>query len=180
MYLYDQLNLFNYSHDIDVDSVSKCEASNQQEFQIVSPPMPCGVAWLINVLLELGVKTTHHGKEYHNNHWTTDDGVNCKITPKAKDHLLWHLPVLSKQDYFEFVVKEFVPGIKKLGIQPLDAWYTLYGECSQILTAGVTENPIIVSEILSSDGWQTLEQKLLDYVENLERKVVTASAGFQL
>ena len=100
---YDQLNLFNYSHDIDVDSVSKCEASNQQEFQIVSPPMPCGVAWLINVLLELGVKTTHHGKEYHNNHWTTDDGVNCKITPKAKDHLLWHLPVLSKQDYFEFV-----------------------------------------------------------------------------
>ena len=94
--------------------------------------------------------------------------------------LSWDIKPDHEQDYFEFVVKEFVPGIKKLGIQPLDAWYTLYGECSQILTAGVTENPIIMSEILSSDGWQTLEQKLLDYVENLERKVVTASAGFQL
>jgi len=94
--------------------------------------------------------------------------------------LSWDIKPDHEQDYFEFVVKEFVPGITKLGIQPVDAWYTLYGDCSQILTAGVTDDPKTMFEILSSDGWNALEHKLLDYVENLERKVVPASGGFQL
>jgi len=94
--------------------------------------------------------------------------------------LSWDIKPDHEQEYFEFVVREWVPGITKLGIQPIDAWYTLYGDCSQILTAGVTEDSNTMFEILESDGWHTLEQRLLDYVENLERKVVRASGGFQL
>lgn len=94
--------------------------------------------------------------------------------------LSWDIKPDLEHEYFEFVVREFVPGITKLGIQTIDAWYTLYGECSQILTAGVTEDSKTMLRILESEGWYTLENKLLDYVENLERKVVPASAGFQL
>ncbi|MDP7645325.1 MAG: hypothetical protein QGG60_11595, partial [Anaerolineales bacterium] len=83
-------------------------------------------------------------------------------------------------EYFEFVVREFVPGITKLGIKPTDAWYTLYGDCSQILTAGMAKDTDVVQEILSSEEWDALENRLLEFVENLERKVVPARQGFQL
>ena len=51
----------------------------------------------------------------------------------------WNIKAGVEQEYFEFVVREFVPGITKLGIQPTEAWYTVYGNRPQILTGGVAE-----------------------------------------
>ena len=81
--------------------------------------------------------------------------------------LSWDIKTDKEQEYFEFVVREFVPGLTKLGIQPIDAWYTLYGDCSQILTAGVTEDSSTMFDILESDGWHTLEDKLLVIFQDL-------------
>ena len=94
--------------------------------------------------------------------------------------LTWDIKLNLEQEYFDFVVREFVPGITQLGIKPTDAWYTLYGDCSQILTAGVAETKEKIQEILSSDEWESLETRLLDFVDNLEHKVVEARQGFQL
>jgi hypothetical protein len=94
--------------------------------------------------------------------------------------LTWDIKLNLEQEYFDFVVREFVPGITQLGIKPTDAWYTLYGECSQILTAGVVETKEQIQEILNSDEWESLETRLLDFVDNLEHKVVEARQGFQL
>ena len=94
--------------------------------------------------------------------------------------LSWDIKPDLEQEYLEFVVREFVPGITKLGIKPTDAWYTLYGDCSQILTAGVAKDSGVVKKILSSMEWDDLESRLLDFVDNLERKVVPARKGFQL
>ena len=94
--------------------------------------------------------------------------------------LSWDIKPDLEHDYFEFVVREFVPGITKLGIRPTEAWYTLYGDCSQILTVGQAKDTGTVQEILSSTEWNDLESRLLDFVDNLERKVVPARPGFQL
>jgi|TARA_B110001454_G_C12659839_1_gene409064 hypothetical protein len=94
--------------------------------------------------------------------------------------LTWDIKLNLEQEYFDFIVREFVPGITQLGIKPTDAWYTLYGECSQILTAGVVETKEQMQEILNSDEWESLETRLLDFVDNLEHKVVEARQGFQL
>ena len=94
--------------------------------------------------------------------------------------LTWDIKLNLEQEYFDLVVREFVPGITQLGIKPTDAWYTLYGECSQILTAGVVETKEQIQEILNSDEWENLETRLLDFVDNLEHKVVEARQGFQL
>jgi hypothetical protein len=94
--------------------------------------------------------------------------------------LTWDIKLNLEQEYFDFIVREFVPGITQLGIKPTDAWYTLYGECSQILTAGVVETKEQIQEILNSDEWESLETRLLDFVDNLEHKVVEARQGFQL
>jgi hypothetical protein len=80
----------------------KTANTHPRDFQIVSVPMPCGVGWLVNILLELGIKTTHHGADYQDNHWATQDSQNLQINPNAKKQLQWYLPVLGKTDTFKF------------------------------------------------------------------------------
>ena len=92
----------------------------------------------------------------------------------------WDIKPGVEQEYFEFVVREFVPGITKLGLQPTDAWFTVYGDCPQILTAGVADSREAIYKMLSTDEWQALQEKLETFVDNLERKVIRASGGFQL
>ena len=98
----------------------------------------------------------------------------------AKLLMRWDIKPGVEQEYFEFVVREFVPGMTKLGIQPTEAWYTVYGNCPQILTGGISESAASIRKVLASEEWQSLEQKLESYVDNLEKKVIKASGGFQL
>ena len=32
-----------------------------------------------------------------------------------------------EQEFFEFQVREWVPGLQRLGLEPTDHWYTMYG-----------------------------------------------------
>lgn len=66
---------------------------------LVSPPFACGVAWLVNVLLELGIKTTNPG--FEPGHWEVQ-GAQSSISEAAWDHLRWHLPVLHHKRAFDF------------------------------------------------------------------------------
>jgi len=94
--------------------------------------------------------------------------------------LSWDILPGREQEYFEFVVREFIPGIQTLGLEPSDAWLTIYGNQPQILT-GVKVNSLnSLNNIISSQEWDTMIAKLLDYVENLEIKTVKAKPGFQM
>jgi len=92
----------------------------------------------------------------------------------------WDIRPGEEQEYFEFVVREFVPGIQKLGIRPTEAWYTQYGDGRQILTGGITEDLRSMQTALATEEWATLRDRLLQYVVNYEQKVVKASGGFQM
>ncbi len=92
----------------------------------------------------------------------------------------WDIKSGREQPYFEFVVREFAPGLMRLGLQPTEAWYTVYGEGPQILTGAVAEDIETMRRILAGDDWRQLREKLLEYVSNFGQKVVTASGRFQL
>ena len=94
--------------------------------------------------------------------------------------MTWDIQPGREQEYFEFVVREFVPGMQRLGIQPTEAWYTTYGERPQILTGGVTESKASMEQALETEEWNELRDKLLEYVTNFDYKVVRASSGFQM
>ena len=40
--------------------------------------------------------------------------------------LRWNIQPGSESEYFEFMVSEFIPGLKKLGIADPGVWYTAY------------------------------------------------------
>src|SRR5512141_3209167 len=92
----------------------------------------------------------------------------------------WDIKPGQESEYFEFVVREFAPGIMRLGLQPTEAWYTMYGNCPQITTSGITEDLKSMQRILSSSEWSVLLEKLLQYVDNFEKKIVPAAGYFQL
>ncbi len=94
--------------------------------------------------------------------------------------MTWDIQAGREQDYFEFVVREFLPGIQRLGLEPSDAWFTLYGDRPQILTSAVSPNQSNLERVISSDDWNTLMSRLMDFVENFQYKVVPARTGFQM
>ena len=94
--------------------------------------------------------------------------------------MTWDILPGREQEYFEFVVREFVPGMQRIGIQPTEAWFTQYGDQPQILTGGIAEDLALMQKALTSADWTQLHGQLGEYVTNFSMKVVKASGGFQI
>jgi hypothetical protein len=92
----------------------------------------------------------------------------------------WDIQDGRDAEYFEFVVREWVPGITRLGLQPTEAWFTLYGDCSQVLTGGIAENLQAMQAIIDSEEWENLQDSLMEYVTNYRHKIVRATGTLQL
>ncbi|HEX9116174.1 MAG TPA: hypothetical protein VGA61_08910 [Anaerolineae bacterium] len=92
----------------------------------------------------------------------------------------WDIKSGREQPYFEFVVREFAPGLMRLGLQPTEAWYTVYGDGPQILTGAVAEDMDTMRRILAGEDWKQLRERLLEYVTNFAQKIINASGRFQL
>jgi hypothetical protein len=94
--------------------------------------------------------------------------------------MTWDILPGREQEYFEFVVRDLVPGMQRLGIQPSEAWYTTYGTRPQILTAVVSETRTQMDQALASEEWGKLRERLMEFVTNFDWKVVKGSGGFQM
>ncbi len=93
--------------------------------------------------------------------------------------MTWNVKANSEQAYFEFVIGEFIPGLQQIGLQPVDAWATLYGEYPQIQVGTLTTDLGTAKKILNSADWLALQEKLLAYVTDFSYKIVPARPGFQ-
>jgi len=92
----------------------------------------------------------------------------------------WNIRPGVEDEWFEFIIQEFGPGLLKLGIRPTDTWCTTYGEQPQILAGGVAKDLESLQNALTSDKWRGLKEKLLTYVTDYDQKVVQANGGFQI
>lgn len=93
----------------------------------------------------------------------------------------WDIKMGREQPYFEFVMREFAPGLMQLGIEPAEVWYTIYGDGPQMLTIGEANNLEKLQLILQSPSWKKLHTKLLLYVTNYSQRIVSHnSRTFQL
>jgi hypothetical protein len=91
----------------------------------------------------------------------------------------WDIIQGREQEYFEFVVRRFMPGVQKLGMALSDAWVTIYGERPQILVGAVVPGLAKAEKIITSEEWQKLNSRLLDFVQNYDMKIAPLEGGFQ-
>jgi hypothetical protein len=93
--------------------------------------------------------------------------------------MTWDIDADRDQEYFEFVVGEFVPGVQRLGLQPTEAWATIYGSYPQIQVGLIAADLPQARRILASADWALLQDRLFGYVKNYSYKIVPARKGFQ-
>lgn len=94
--------------------------------------------------------------------------------------MTWDLLPGREQDYFEFVVRDFIPGMQEIGLQPSDAWYTYYGDHPQIMAGATVNSMDEMNRLINSDDWRELTRQLMEFVQDFEYKIVPARGGFQL
>lgn len=92
----------------------------------------------------------------------------------------WDIKSGREQEYFEFVIREWVPGLQRLGLEPSEAYYTMYGNGPQILAGAIAPALRDIKRYLASDDWASLKSQLLSYVDNYNEKIVPAKGGFQM
>lgn len=93
--------------------------------------------------------------------------------------MTWDIASEHEQEYFEFVIGEWVPGVQRLGFQPVDAWATVYGSYPQIQVGLLADTELVARKVFSSKEWSALEERLLTYVNNFSYKIVPARNSFQ-
>ncbi len=93
--------------------------------------------------------------------------------------LRWDIKPEYESEYSDFVANEFIPNISKLGLVDIQVWYTVYGDCEQILVSGNTQTKKQMHYVLSSDEWDEMRERLMDLVEDLHMKVVPATGNIQ-
>ena len=92
----------------------------------------------------------------------------------------WDIKPGMDAEYFEFIVREFAPGITHLGLQPTEAWFTIYGEGPQVVAGGIAESYQTMQGILNSGEWQALHDRLSEYVDDYRHKIVRSSGSLQI
>ncbi len=93
--------------------------------------------------------------------------------------MTWDIAPEREQEYFEFVIGEFIPGVQRLGLEPTEAWATIYGEYPQIMVAMLAPDLPDAQRVLNSVEWGKLREQLFTFVKNYSSKVIPIKGGFQ-
>ena len=96
--------------------------------------------------------------------------------------MTWDILPGKEDKYLEFLRHELAPTMLRLGMHPTDAWYALPGsQGPEVRTGGVTEDLETMEEILKSDEWKALQEKLFTLVTNFDSKIIQHTPGrFQI
>ena len=84
------------------------------------------------------------------------------------------------QDYYQFVTGRYIPAMQSLGFQMSEAWHTAYGNAPNRLIGFVCKDRLTIDDLLVSDIWFDINEKLESYVTDFNYKVIPYRGGFQI
>jgi hypothetical protein len=97
----------------------------------------------------------------------------------AKLIMSWDIAAKHEQEYMDFIISEFLPGLQTIGFTMGEAWITVYGDYPQILVYVLQPTRRELEQALQGEDWKRLYGRLMEYVENYSQKVVPGRGGFQ-
>ena len=86
----------------------------------------------------------------------------------------------NQQEYYKFVMGQYLPTLQSMGFQMSEAWHTAYGDAPNRLIGLVCSDEDSMNMLLSSDEWESLNEKLEEFVSDLDYKFIPYRGGFQL
>jgi hypothetical protein len=94
--------------------------------------------------------------------------------------LTWNIKANMEQEYYGFMVGQFLPWMNHKELALTDAWVTIYGNEPQIMVGVVMPDAASAREQLKSEEWLDLRDQLQEYVENYTCKIISQKGAFQL
>lgn len=98
---------------------------------------------------------------------------------KAKLIMTWDIAPNREQEYFEFLVRDFIPGIQAMGFEIQEAWATAYGDRPQVQVGAAMPDRSLINETMHTGEWSKLHRELMEVVINYDQKIVPARTRFQ-
>lgn len=86
----------------------------------------------------------------------------------------------TQEQYYHFMTSELLVWLQQQGLVLTDVWHTMYGDHPMRTIGMVAEDEEHLARILNSDEWEALEDRLLAYVTNYERRIIPFRGGFQI
>lgn len=102
-----------------------------------------------------------------------------RIDPQFKIMFTYDILPEQEESYYRFALGEWVPAMQNMGLYLAWAWLTAYGEYPSRQSEFLAENLDTIRDALSSEDFQELEDRLLDFVYNYNLKVVRYKERFQ-
>jgi len=93
--------------------------------------------------------------------------------------ITWNVKPGREQEYFGFVVGEYLPEVNRLGLDVTDAWITVFGDHPQVLIGAVMRDLPNAQRLIHSPDWLDLCARLQEFVKDFKLKLVTQRGAFQ-
>ncbi|MFN2359373.1 MAG: hypothetical protein ABR534_16725, partial [Desulfotignum sp.] len=75
-------------------------------------------------------------------------------------------------EYAEFMVNKFIPGINDLGIQTVAGWSVLVGSYTEVIVETISNDLDQLEMALKSAEYRRLKSDLLNYIKHYKTKVL--------
>jgi len=86
----------------------------------------------------------------------------------------------SIQEYYQFMMGEYVPSIQAMGFQMSEVWHTAYGDAPNRLIGFICRSRQTIDALLINDEWLDLNEQIDQFVTNFSFKVLPYRQGFQI
>ena len=93
--------------------------------------------------------------------------------------LAYNIKEYRQDEYYHFIINEFLPRAKRVGLLLSNVWQTMHGNYPSRLVEFLTEDEETMQSALSTETWDSIETKLSEYVTDYERRIVRGKCSFQ-
>ena len=101
------------------------------------------------------------------------------FTPRYKLLMDYDIKPGKQQSYIRWLMGEFIPDARDLGLHMMMAWHVAYGDYPNRQLVFVAEDLETARRVFTSNRWKEMEDRLRDYTANYRRKLVLYRDGFQ-
>lgn len=101
------------------------------------------------------------------------------IIPRYRMILQYNIHPERQERYYRYMIADFVPKMRKVGLYMLNAWHIAYGEYPERQVELVCENIHTLRAVLEGEAWREAEDLLMSYTTDYTRKIVHFENRFQ-
>jgi len=93
----------------------------------------------------------------------------------VKFNQYWTIIPERTKSYEKFIIRDYIPGLNRAGIQIVAGWSVIIGAYSEIMLEGVSNDLDLLEQALKQPKYRELNENLLSHVRGYKTKILIPS-----